>query len=94
MDMLSMLMNARVLDEDGDEIGEVVGFTILGGKMMLSTDIDFDHLYDEEGPDGDGGEEIDENDDEEELDNKKETGNVEPLRAIAATLRREVAKRG
>ncbi len=40
MDMLSLLMNAKVMDEDGDEIGEVVGFTINGGKMMLSTDID------------------------------------------------------
>ncbi len=82
MDWMSMLMNARILDEDGDEVGEVVGVTINGGKMILSTDIDFELIYDFDDPDG--GEEIDEDDedDEEELDPKKETGNVEPLRMV------------
>jgi len=81
MDIMSLLMNAKILDEDGDEVGEVVGFTIRGGKMLLSTDIDLDLLYDEDDPDG--GEEIDTDDDDEgELDPTKETGNISPLRAV------------
>lgn len=79
MDMLSMLMNAKIMDEDGNEIGEVVGFTINGGKMMLSTDIDFELLYDEDDPDG--GEEIDV-DDKEESDPEKKMGNIKLLRMV------------
>lgn len=85
MDIMSMLMNARVMDEDGDEIGEVVGISIIGGKMMLSTNVDFELDFDYDEDDPDGGEEVDEDDEEneEELDPKKETGDIVPLRVAA-----------
>ncbi len=71
MDIMSMLMNARIIDEDGDEVGEVVGVTINGGKMILATDIigDLDIEFTEDDPDG--GEEIDEEDDTEDDEEKK-----------------------
>lgn len=56
MDMLSMLMNARIRDVDGDEIGEVIGIHIAMGKMFISVDMELD---DEDGEDPDGGEEED-----------------------------------
>jgi len=86
MDTMSMLQNARVRDMDGDEIGEVFGVSIIGGKMMITIDIIAIEMDDEDGDDPDGGEEIDV-DDEEELDPKKETGNTVPLRAVAGGKR-------
>ena len=84
MDMLSLLMNSLVFDEDGDCVGEVVGFTIVGNKMVISTNINADD--DEfEWDDPDGGEEVDGDediDDEADLDPTKETGNIEPLRMV------------
>ncbi len=72
MDIMSMLMNARIIDEDGDEIGEVVGCTINGAKMILATDIaiDMDIEFTEDDPDG--GEEVDEDDIKDEEGEKKQ----------------------
>lgn len=80
MDLLSMLMNARVTHMDGDEIGEVVGINIAMGKLYIMVDTD---PNDEEGDgdDPDGGEEIDE-DDEHELDKTGEVPKPVPLRAV------------
>lgn len=52
MDVLSMLMNARITDTDGAEIGEVIGVHIAMGKMWVSIDMELDE---EDGdPDDDG----------------------------------------
>lgn len=40
MDLLSMLMNAKVRDMDGDEIGDVIGVHIAGGKLSVTIDIE------------------------------------------------------
>ena len=79
MDLLSMLMNAKIRDVDGDEIGDVIGVHIAGGKMIVTVD---DDLELEDGDDPDGGEEVDE-DDEHELDNTEEVPKPTPLRAVA-----------
>jgi len=50
MDMLSMLMNAKIKDVDGNEVGDVFGVHITGGKMFVTVDIDTDD--EEEDPDG------------------------------------------
>ena len=82
MDMLSMLMNARIKDMDGDEIGEVLGVHIVMGKLYITVDMELD---DGEEDDPDGGEEVDEDDtdDEHELDNTEEVPKPIPLRAVA-----------
>lgn len=49
MDMLSMLMNARVMNLDGDEVGEVIGVHFAMGKMSITTDIE---SSEDEDPDG------------------------------------------
>ncbi len=79
MDILSLLMNAKITNIEGDGVAEVFGVSITGGKMTIIVD-NSDETYYEDDPDG--GEEVDDEDDEEELDPTKETGNVEPLRAI------------
>ncbi len=78
MDLLSMLMNARIRDMDGDEIGEVIGIHIAMGKLCISVDMELDDGEEEDDPDD--GEEID---DEEELDNTEEVPKPVPLRAVA-----------
>ncbi len=78
MDMLSMLMNARIKDMDGDDIGEVFGVHIVGGKLYVTMDTGFEN---EEEEDPDGGEEIDEG--ERELDNTEEVPKPLPLRVMA-----------
>lgn len=79
MDLLSMLMNAKIRDMDGDEIGDVIGIHIGGGKLVVTVDDEIE-LDEEDGDDPDGGEEID---DEHELDNIEEVPKPTPLRAVA-----------
>ncbi len=79
MDVLSMLVNAKIKDMDGDDIGEVVAVHYAGGKLYLSVDTDFES--EGEGDDPDGGEEVEE--DERELDNTEEVPKLTPLRAVA-----------
>lgn len=81
MDTLSMLQNARILDMEGCEIAEVFGVSIIGGKMMITIDILTELDYEEDDPDG--GEEIDE-DDEEDVDPNKEIPIPQPLRMVAS----------
>ncbi len=80
MDMLSMLMNAKIRNMDGDEIGDVIGVHIAGGKMVISVDDEIEIEVEEDDPDG--GEEVDE-DGERELDNTEEIPKPTPLRAVA-----------
>jgi len=82
MDLLSMLMNAKIRDMDGDEIGDVIGIHIGGGKLILTVD---DEIEFEDEDDPDGGEEIDE--DDKELDNTKEVPQPIPLKAVAGGKR-------
>ena len=51
MDMLSMLMNSRIMNLNGDEIGEVIGVHLAMGKMSITTDIESSE--DESPDDGD-----------------------------------------
>ena len=81
MDILSMLQNAKVRDMDGDEIAEVFGVSIIGGKMMITIDIIGELEYEEDDPDG--GEEIDV-DDEADIDPNKEIPVPQPLRMVAS----------
>lgn len=81
MDIMSMLQNAKVRDMDGDEIAEVFGVSIIGGKMMITIDIIGELDYDEDDPDG--GEEIDE-DDGADIDPNKEVPIPQPLRMVAS----------
>lgn len=55
MSPFDFLIGAKVRDVDGSDVAEVVGVTYMGGKLYLSTDLDFDE---EEDPDP--GEEEDE----------------------------------
>jgi hypothetical protein len=79
MDLLSMLMNAKIRNMDGDEIGDVIGIHIGGGKLVVTVDDEIE-LDEEDGDDPDGGEEIE---DEDELDNTEEVPKPVPLRAVA-----------
>ncbi len=79
MELLSMLMNARITDMAGDEVGEVIAIHIAMGKLYISVDTMLDNGEED---DPDGGEEIDE-DDERELDNTEEVPKPTPLRAVA-----------
>lgn len=72
-----MLMNAKIKNMDGDEIGEVLGVHIAMGKLCITVDMELDE---EEEDDPDGGEEVD--GDEEELDNTEEVPKPIPLRAV------------
>ena len=78
MDLLSMLMNAKIRNMGGDEIGDVMGVFIAGGRMIISVD-DETELEDGEEDDPDGGEEVD---DEHELDETKEVPKPIPFRAV------------
>ena len=51
MELLSMLMNAKVCDMDGDVFGEVVGVNFAGGKLEIMVDVEMD----DEGEDPDDG---------------------------------------
>ena len=62
MDMLSMLINARIMDVDGDEIGEVIGIHIAIGKLWIMVDIEGIEVEDGEDPDGGEKEDIPEGD--------------------------------
>lgn len=53
MDLLSMLQNAVVIDLNGDELGNVVGVNITGGKLVLEINVEGE----EENGDGGEGEE-------------------------------------
>ncbi len=57
MELLSMIMHARVQDLEGTEIAGVTAVTFSGGKMILTVDIltDLDEFEDD---DPDGGEEV------------------------------------
>ena len=59
MDLLSMLVNAKIRDLAGDEIGEVVGVHITGGKLLVTVDTDGE---DEGDPDDGTKEDIPEDD--------------------------------
>lgn len=52
--LVSLLQNARVEDPEGNEIGEVVGFNIMFGKMVVTVTAD-----DFEEVDPDGGTKVD-----------------------------------
>jgi len=54
MDLLNMLQTARVLDTDGDLLGEVLAIQILGGQLAITIITEEEEV---EGDDG-GGEEI------------------------------------
>ncbi len=62
MDLLSMLMNAKIRDMDGDEIGEVIEVQICGGKLEIMMDLISVDLEDEEDPDDGAKDDIPEND--------------------------------
>lgn len=52
-DLLSMLMNAKIRDMDGDVIAEVLGVHFSAGKLSLTVDIEgYDEDEDEEPDDG------------------------------------------
>ena len=53
MDLLSMLQTAKVLDTDGDLLGDVLAIQIMGGQLSITVITE----EEEEGDDG-GGEEI------------------------------------
>ncbi len=57
MEMLSMIMNAKVQDLEGTEIAGVTAVTFSGGKMILTVDI-LTELDEFEDDDPDGGEEV------------------------------------
>lgn len=60
MDLLSMLMNAKVCDMDGDVFGEVVNINLSGGKLEIMIDVE---LADEdEDPDDGAKDDIPEDD--------------------------------
>jgi hypothetical protein len=52
MELLSMLMNAKIRDMDGDEIGEVLGVHFSAGRLSLTVDIEGINLEDEDPDDG------------------------------------------
>ena len=53
MDLLNMLMTAKVLDTDGAEIGDVLAIRIMNGHLVITV------LTEEEDEgDDDGGEEV------------------------------------
>ena len=60
MDLLSMLMNAKIRDMDGDEVAEVVGVHLVQGKLSITIDMELE----DEGEDPDDGakDDIPEND--------------------------------
>lgn len=62
MDLLSLLMNARVCDLDGALIAEVVEVNITAGKMELMIDVEADDDEDDEDPDDGSKEDIPEDD--------------------------------
>lgn len=53
MDLLNMLMLAKVLDTDGVEVGEVLAIRIMAGQLVITVMTD----EEEEGDDG-GGEKV------------------------------------
>lgn len=53
MDLLGMLQTAKVLDTDGDLIGDILAIQIMGGQLVITVMTE----EEEEGDDG-GGEEI------------------------------------
>lgn len=52
MDLLSMLMSARVCDVDGDVFGEVVNINISGGKLEIMIDVELDRDEEDDPDDG------------------------------------------
>ena len=52
MELLSMLMSARVCDVDGDVFGEVVNINISGGRLEIMIDVELDDDEDEDPDDG------------------------------------------
>lgn len=59
MDLLSMLMNAKVKDVQGEDVGEVFGVHIAGGRLVVTVDVEVEY---EEDPDGGEEEDIPEDD--------------------------------
>ncbi len=62
MDLLSLLIQARVCDIDGALIGEVLEINITAGKLEIMIDAEADDDEDEEDPDDGSKEEIPEDD--------------------------------
>ena len=52
MELLSMLMNAKITDMDGDEIGEVIGVHIAMGKLNITMNVELDDEEEEDPDDG------------------------------------------
>lgn len=74
MDLLSLLMSARVVDVDGDVFGEVVNINISGNKLEIMIDVELDD-DEEDDPDDGAKDDIPEDD----ASNSK----VQQLRAVA-----------
>lgn len=53
MELLNMLMTAKVLDTDGDEVGDVLAIRIMAGHLVITI-----MTGDEEEGDDDDGEEV------------------------------------
>ena len=53
MDLLNMLMTAKVQDTDGQEMGDVLAIQIMAGHLVITV-----LTNDEEEGDDDGGEEV------------------------------------
>ena len=55
MELFSLLVGADIEDENGNVVGEVLGFEYFAGKLTINSNID---IFEEEDPDP--GEEADE----------------------------------
>ncbi len=62
MELLSMLMNAKIRDMDGDEIGEVLGVHFSAGRLSLTVDFEGIELDEDEDPDDGAKDDIPEED--------------------------------
>ncbi len=50
MDMMTMIMNAKITDMGGEEVGDVVSIHIVGCKMFITANMGYD--IEEDGDDG------------------------------------------
>jgi len=71
MDLLNMLMTAKVRDTDGQEVGDVLAVSIMAGHLVITV-----MTEDEEEGDDDGGEEV----------TPEETGQLHLIRPIKEAL--------
>ncbi len=50
-DLLAMLLTARIHDKDGEPIAEVLGVSIVGGRMGIIIDLELE-IEEDDDPDG------------------------------------------